>query len=86
MRNAVRPSSSKRVRRVLSEAMELTEEERLDVATELLATLDGPDSAMDDDAWLAEIRRRAERVARGESTAIPWTQAKQQILEQLRGR
>ena len=75
-----------RTRRVLSDTMELSEEERVDVATELLASVDGPEDGMDDDAWLAEIRRRAERVARGESRAVTWEEAKHSVLERLRGR
>jgi putative addiction module component (TIGR02574 family) len=66
--------------------MALPEDERLDVATELLASLDGPDSGLDDSAWLAEIRRRADRVERGESRAVTWEEAKRIVLEDLRGR
>lgn len=86
MDNSLRPTSNARARRVLADAMDLSEDERLDVATELLASLDGPDDGRDDDAWLAEIRRRAERVERGESQSVTWDEAKRRVLERLQGR
>jgi hypothetical protein len=73
-------------KRVLSDAMALSEDERLDVATELLASLQGPDDGMDDATWLVEVRRRAERVERGESQSVTWDEAKRQVLERLRTR
>lgn len=66
--------------------MALSEDERLDVATELLASLEGPDDGVDDDTWLAEVRRRAERVQRGESQSVTWDEAKRQVLGRLRAR
>jgi putative addiction module component (TIGR02574 family) len=70
---------------VLELALALPEDERLDVATELLASLDGPPvDGLDDEAWLAEVRRRAERVERGESRSVTWDEAKRQVLERLR--
>jgi putative addiction module component (TIGR02574 family) len=73
-------------KRVLSDAMTLSEDERLDVATELLASLQGPDDGMDDAAWLAEVWRRAERVERGESQSVSWDEAKRQVLQRLQAR
>ena len=72
--------------RVLDDAMTLSEDERLDVATELLASLQGPDDGTDDATWLAEVRRRAERVERGESQSVTWDEAKRQVLERLQTR
>lgn len=79
-------SSNDRTQRVLSDAMSLTEDERLDVATALLASLDGPEDDVEDDAWLAEVRRRAERVERGESQSVSWDEAKAHVLQRLRSR
>jgi putative addiction module component (TIGR02574 family) len=79
-------SSTTLAQRVLSDAMALSEDERLDVATELLASLQGPRDDMDDDAWLAEVRRRAERVERGESQSVTWDEAKRQVLGRLQAR
>ncbi len=66
--------------------MALTEDERLDVATSLLASLDGPEDDVEDDAWLAAVRRRAERVERGESRSVTWDEAKARVLQRLRAR
>ncbi len=41
------------------------------------------DRAADDSVWLAEVRRRAERVERGESKSVSWDEAKQQVLKHL---
>jgi hypothetical protein len=40
----------------------------------------------DDAAWLAEVRRRAERVERGESRSVSWEEAKRQVLQRLQAR
>jgi hypothetical protein len=66
--------------------MALSEDERLDVATELPASLEGPEDSLDDDAWLAKVRGRAERVERGESQSVTWDEAKRQVLGRLRAR
>jgi putative addiction module component (TIGR02574 family) len=66
--------------------MRLSEEERLDVATELLASLESPDDGVDDATWLAEIRARAERVERGQSQSVTWDEAKRQVLKHLQTR
>ena len=79
-------SSNDRAQRVLTDALSLTEDERLDVATSLLASLDGPEDDVEDDAWLAEVRRRAERVERGESQSVTWEEAKARVLQRLRAR
>jgi putative addiction module component (TIGR02574 family) len=79
-------TSTTPAQRVLTDAMRLSEDERLDVATELLASLEGPEDGVDDDAWLAEVRRRAERVERGESQSVSWDEAKRQVLGRLQAR
>jgi len=43
---------------LLAQALTLTEDERLDLATELIASVDGPADADWESAWLAEIDRR----------------------------
>jgi Putative addiction module component len=53
---------SGRAQKVLGDALDLTDEERAELALELVASLDGPRDADADDAWVAEIERRARRV------------------------
>jgi hypothetical protein len=79
-------TSTTLAKRVLTDAMALSEDERLNVATELLASLEGPDDGTDDAVWLAKVRSRAERVERGESQSVTWDEAKRQVLERLQAR
>lgn len=70
--------------RVLAEALALPAGERLQIAAELLASVDEPVSSTDDEAWLTEMRARAERSHRGESRALPWEDVKRDVLARLR--
>jgi putative addiction module component (TIGR02574 family) len=83
MSDLMNPTTSERAVRVLADAMTLPEDERITVAAELLASLEGPDDELGNDAWLGEIRRRAERVERGESQGVTWEEAKRNVLERL---
>ncbi|MCA2980955.1 MAG: addiction module protein [Myxococcaceae bacterium] len=44
---------------ILREALKLSDDERLEVANELLASLDGPPDAQWDSTWLVELDRRS---------------------------
>lgn len=69
--------------RLLHEAMNLSEDERLEVAAELIASVDGPPDADWDAAWLAELDRRREAAsARGEA-APEWSEVRARILSNL---
>jgi uncharacterized tellurite resistance protein B-like protein len=57
-------SSSERVQKLLSEAAELPEEERVELAHELLRMIPADEYEQE---WAEEITWRAERVLRGES-------------------
>jgi putative addiction module component (TIGR02574 family) len=70
-------------RKLLEDALVLPEDERLKLASEIIASIDGPRDADWDDAWLAELDRRAEAAkARGE-TASEWTDVRARILKRL---
>ena len=58
-------AASDRVRRILSEVHELTEEEKAELETELLA-----EDAAVGRTWGEEIDRRAERVLAGQGTGL----------------
>jgi putative addiction module component (TIGR02574 family) len=78
-----------RAQDVLREALTLPIDERADVAAELLASLDGPDTentAEVEAAWAAEIEKRARRVMAGESTGIPWDHVRSRAETELRKR
>jgi putative addiction module component (TIGR02574 family) len=69
---------------VVEEALRLPEADRMRVAAELLGSLEGPADELDDDAWLEEIKRRADRVRRGESQSEPWPAVRDALLAELR--
>jgi putative addiction module component (TIGR02574 family) len=57
-------------RKVLTEAMSLSLDERAELAAELLASLDGEPDPDAEKAWAAEITRRAERARAGETVGV----------------
>ncbi|MGO9833604.1 MAG: addiction module protein [Polyangiaceae bacterium] len=67
---------------LLHEALELSAEDRAELAADLLASLDGPPDASVPAAWTDEIRRRVDRAVGGEATGTPWPE----LREKLRGR
>ena len=67
---------------VLHEALELSAEDRAELASELLASLDGPSDPGAPEAWTAEIRRRVDRALEGEAKGTAWPE----LREKLRGR
>lgn len=77
-------SAARSSERVLADALSLTEEQRVRLAADILRSVEGPPDALDDDAWVAELRRRAERVLRGESNGSPWTEVRDDLLANLR--
>mgnify|MGYP003461005549 FL=1 len=71
---------------ILREAMKLPPEERADVATELLASLDDADEpqAEVEAAWAAETERRARRVLSGEAVGVSWHEVRERLEDQLK--
>jgi putative addiction module component (TIGR02574 family) len=69
--------------RLLDDILRLPEADRVRIATELLASLDGPPDAGWDDAWNAELERR-ERAAKERGEPAPeWTEVRARILSRL---
>jgi putative addiction module component (TIGR02574 family) len=64
---------------VLHDALELSAEDRAELAAELLASLDGPPDADASEAWTGEIRRRVGRALDGELRATPWSEAHERL-------
>lgn len=83
-RPATFESMSGRAQKVLGEALDLTDEERAEVALELVASLDGPRDADAEDAWVAEIERRARRVLADPDGGEDWSAARAEIESKLR--
>jgi hypothetical protein len=68
---------------ILIEALALPEEARLDLATELIASVDGPADSDWESTWLAELDGRI-RAATGRGTSgSDWETVRARILERL---
>lgn len=70
---------------LLAKALKLTEQERLKLATELTAGVDGPADSDWEAVWLAELDKRLEAARREGSTARDWAAARRRILDRLAG-
>ena len=73
------PAASK----LLDQALSLSEEERLTLATDLLASLDGPAESGWDEAWAEELERRATAAAQRGTPAPEWHEVRSRILNRL---
>ncbi len=70
-------------RKLLQDALVLSEDERLELALEIIASVDGPRDADWEAVWLAELDRRAEAAKARGGTAAEWTEARARILRRL---
>ena len=63
----------------LAELLQLPPDDRGEIATRLLESLDPSESDVEA-AWSAEIRMRIEDVRSGRVAPVPWSEARAQIL------
>jgi len=64
---------------ILTTAMQLSITERAEIASALLASLDGePDDAVEA-AWSSEIERRIERIKSGTAKGRPWAEVRKRL-------
>jgi putative addiction module component (TIGR02574 family) len=77
---------TKQAEALLREALELSTDEREQLAAEILASLDA--DALEDAelAWATEIEERARRVLAGESRGKPWPEVRDRIRREVLGR
>ena len=71
---------------VLADALRLGEDERAELAAEILASLDGPADPDADEAWAEEIRRRIASIESGAAKLEPWDEVKRRIEKGILGR
>lgn len=64
---------------VSSAALSLSEAERAELAARLLDSLDGPPDDDAEEAWKAEVARRA---ADGGAATVPWSEVRAALLGQ----
>ncbi len=69
--------------KLLDQALSLPEDERLELATDLIASVDGPPEAGWDDAWAAELERRTRAAAKRGTPAPEWSEVRARILSRL---
>lgn len=70
-------------RKLLDDILTLPEEDRVKIASEVLASLDGPPDTGWDDAWLAELGRREKAAAERGTPAPEWAEVRARILDRL---
>jgi putative addiction module component (TIGR02574 family) len=70
-------------RKLLQDALALSEDERLELASEIIASVDGPRDADWEAAWLAELDRRTEAAKVRGGAGTEWTEARARILKRL---
>ena len=71
---------------MLAKALRLDRSERAALASELLASLDGPGDPEARDAWEVEIRRRVEAIDAGSMDLEPWEHVRRRIETQILNR
>lgn len=71
---------------LLSEALELPERDRADVAARLIESLDREKDEEVDAAWAEEIERRCADRDAGRTTGADWEQVRERIEREIFGR
>lgn len=69
---------------ILRDALALADEDRADLAAQLLASLDSPvvdDPAILGAVWASELERRATRVLSGEAATEDWATVRDRIAD-----
>ena len=71
---------------ILNAALRLPEPDQVELATELLAHLEGEGDADVDAAWAAEIDRRTREIDRGSVKPISWPAVKRAAARRTRAK
>ena len=69
---------------LLKAALELTAEEREQLAEELWASLDGGTDEDEQQAWADEIERRIDEADSGTVKSVPWPEVRAEALDAVR--
>jgi len=70
-------------KKLLEAASALPEDERLELASELIASVDGPPDGDWESAWVAELDRRVEAARDKGEPASEWSEARARVLSRL---
>jgi len=77
---------TKATTKLLEDALKLDASERAELASELLASLDGETDEDAEVAWAAEIEDRAARARSGEDRGKPWPEVRELLERDLKRR
>jgi putative addiction module component (TIGR02574 family) len=72
--------------KILTEALALTPDERMELAAELLASVDGPADPDWEQAWQVELDRRATAADASSAPAAEWSEVRARVLSKLASR
>lgn len=67
---------------LLQAALRLPESERADLAVKLIESLDPPKGDDAEAVWSQEILQRIDELRMGQVKAVPWPEARRQIMEE----
>ncbi len=67
-------------KKLLSEALQLSQGDRASLAASLIDSLDAETEAGAEQAWAEEVERRARDIDSGAATPISWAEARRAIL------
>ena len=70
-------------KKLLEAASALSEDQRLELASELIASVDGPPDADWESTWLAELDRRVQAARNEREPASEWSEVRARLLSQL---
>ena len=73
-------------KKILNAALGLPEPDRVKVAEELLATLEGKPEKAVDAAWAEEIERRTGEIEHGKVKPVPWSKVKKSAMRRARAK
>jgi putative addiction module component (TIGR02574 family) len=77
---------SQRAEQLLHDALRLPEQERAEMATKLIQSLDGEAESDVDAAWAVEIERRCAALDSGETVTSDWEDVRRRIERDIFGR
>jgi putative addiction module component (TIGR02574 family) len=73
------------VEQVLTAALELPDEDRLELVEALIVSFQPPDQPPFDESWREVIRRRSAELTSGAVVPIPWSEVKRRAREAAGG-
>ncbi len=73
-------------RDLFTAALTLPEDERLHLASELIASVEEPQDAEWDGAWFAELECRENAVRTGEAPGSEWSEVRTRLVARLKAR